>query len=308
MQVAVGLPAMSTSTANPDPTQQAGPDTEPASLGPSQRATTPTGRKIVQQTGDTRIRTSAFTTQRFRAASLSQARSILRDEVVYIINLPTTRLWESYQLKDDVLVEVRKCCREGGWLTEAGKWNGKKIKKERFLTRGVGGNESKTFEIFSTLFNLVQDRIRPREKTTFDTTMVHAGSIGPKSTRVGSHRPDAFLMTSESPGLGKYRWRDLTCPFEYKFGNGCAVDVSRVDLDQSIRIVRVLTPPQNDTKAMWSLLHIMRCDPRRMFSFGSSVRGTMFRIWLLCRAAPFTFTPFDWYKVGKVFMLGRSHI
>ena len=42
----------------------------------------------------------------------------------------------------------------------------------------------------------------------------------------------------------------------------------------------------------------MRSDARRMFSFGSTVQGTMFRIWLLCRAAPFTFVPFDWFEVS----------
>ena len=43
----------------------------------------------------------------------------------------------------------------------------------------------------------------------------------------------------------------------------------------------------------------MRSDPRRMFSFGVTVYGTALRIWLLCRAAPFTFAPFDWFEVGS---------
>ena len=62
-------------------------------------------------------------------------------------------------------------------------------------------------------------------------------------------------------------------------------------------------PSQNDVKAFWSLHHIMRSDPCRMFSFGSTVYGTMFRIWLMCRAALFTFIPFDWFEVGAAFML-----
>ena len=47
----------------------------------------------------------------------------------------------------------------------------------------------------------------------------------------------------------------------------------------------------------------MRSDPRRMFSFGATIHGTKFRIWLLCRAALFTFTPFDWFEVGASLVL-----
>lgn len=45
----------------------------------------------------------------------------------------------------------------------------------------------------------------------------------------------------------------------------------------------------------------MRGDACRMFSFGATVQGTKLRIWLLSRAAPFTFTPFDWFEVSRNF-------
>lgn len=41
----------------------------------------------------------------------------------------------------------------------------------------------------------------------------------------------------------------------------------------------------------------MCSDPRRMFSFGVTVHGTEITIWLLCRAAPFVFTSFNWFEV-----------
>ena len=297
-------------TTNPDPAQQAGHDTEPApSAGPSREAgieATPTGAKDVRQTGpDTGQRASTFTTKLFRTAGLDQGRRILREEVTHLINLPTAHLWDAYSLDDRVLEEVRTRLIEEHYLTKVGAWNRTKVKKESFLARGTGHTEVKTFAFFARLFNLVLGGLKQAGHGTVVKKMVHAGSVGPKSTRVGTHRPDAFLhMTTSTSTAGKFRWRDLTCPFEYKFGNGNAVDVSQPG--PAARQDHILILPQNDTKALWSLLHIMRCDPRRMFSFGSTIYGTKFRIWLLCRAAPFTFTPFDWFEVGAAFVLHVS--
>ena len=66
-------------------------------------------------------------------------------------------------------------------------------------------------------------------------TTVHAGS-SPKSERISTNCPDTFLLmnsnlaknSSETPAADvRYpvHWRDLTCPFEYKFGNGGEMDV-----------------------------------------------------------------------------------
>lgn len=66
--------------------------------------------------------------------------------------------------------------------------------------------------------------------------MVHAGRTAPKSDRISKHRPDAFLLMNSSlesnpqdaPGAkipDTVYWRDITCPFEYKFGDGDKEDV-----------------------------------------------------------------------------------
>ena len=99
-------------TTNPDPAQQAGHDTEPASAGPSRKAgieTTPPGAKDVRQTGpDTGQRASIFATKLFRAAGLDQGRQMLRGEVTHLINLSTVHLWEAYRLEDKVLKDVKE--------------------------------------------------------------------------------------------------------------------------------------------------------------------------------------------------------
>ena len=50
--------------------------------------------------------------------------------------------------------------------------------------------------------------------------IVNSGYVKPKSTRSTAYQPDAllYMATETPPTLGKCRWRDLTCPFEYKFG------------------------------------------------------------------------------------------
>lgn len=66
--------------------------------------------------------------------------------------------------------------------------------------------------------------------------MVHAGRTASKSDRISKHRPDAFLLMNSSLGSGPQdapgteipdtiHWRDITCPFEYKFGDGDKKDV-----------------------------------------------------------------------------------
>ena len=188
---------------------------------------TPSGAKDVQQTSPyTGLRTSNFATEEFHAAPLSEVRQMLCKAITYVIELPMDHLWMSYPVEDQLLKDVEKYLTTKGWLTKGRKWHGKKAKEDSFLARGRGGREVKTFAFFSFLFNAVLAGLKDAGHKTFVKTMVHAGSVEPKSTRVSTHRPDGFLqIASATPG--KFRWRGLTCPFEYKFGDGNAVDVSQ---------------------------------------------------------------------------------
>ena len=209
--------------ANPDP------DIEPASTGPSRKAGIETSAKDVQQTSPyTGLRTSSFATEEFHAAPLSKASRMLCKEVPYVINLPMDHLWKSYPVEGQLLTDVEEYLIKNQWLTKGRKWYGKKAKEDSFRARGRGGHEVRTFVFFSLLFNAVLDGLKATEHKTFVERMVHAGSVEPESTRVSTHRPDGFLQmaTDTSATPGKFRWRELTCPFEYKFGDGNAVDVS----------------------------------------------------------------------------------
>ena len=184
-------------TTNPDPTQRAGPDPEPASA--------PTRAKVVRQIDpDTGQLTSTFTTKLFCTAGLDQAREILRNEVTYLVNLSMVHLWNAYPLEPGVLDSVKAHLLDLCFITKAGKWNRKKIKEESFLTRGTGGSEANTFMLFSQLFNLVLAWLKDTGHKIAVKTMVHAGSVGPEPTRVSTHRPNAFLHmaagTSSTPG------------------------------------------------------------------------------------------------------------
>ena len=48
------------------------------------------------------------------------------------------------------------------------------------------------------------------------------------------------------------------------------------------------------------------CAVTPVESFGINIYGAAFSIWLLCRAAPFIFTPFDWFEVRGACM--RFHV
>ncbi|KAF9783769.1 hypothetical protein BJ322DRAFT_1066990 [Thelephora terrestris] len=231
---------------------------------------------------DTKVHEHLTVSKSFRAANLQQARSILADEVPYLLCLPLKEMWISYPVDESDLKKAKKSLIQQGLLSDEQKWSPTVIREENFNSRINGSNETRVFQVFSHIFNVIMSSLASGDKQMPGCVdrMVHAGSIEPKSDRQSSHRPDAFLIahsqTSPKPTESEMRWRDVTCPFEYKFGNGDATD--------------------NDVKALWSLHHIMRSDPRRIFSFGVTVRGTAFTIWLLCRAAPFLFDPFDWFK------------
>ena len=154
---------------------------------------------------------------------------MVHDQVPYTICLSTDYLWDSCSPNKDVVTEVKQYLVEKLWLTKDGKWDkfgGAKTNEKLFATRRIGSSKDKTFRFFSRLFNTVLECLRQSERGTPVEEMVHAVYVEPKST---SNRPDAFLrMVTETPLThGKLRWRDLTCPFEYKFGDGNAVDVSK---------------------------------------------------------------------------------
>ena len=212
-----------------DLVQQTGPDTGPANGSPSQKSSVETTTKDVQQTGpDTEVRPSPYATEMFRAATLPQARAIVSDALPYVINLSKEHLWKSYLLQDQDLSDVRRHLVENGWLTEDGRWDHADVKRKRFTTKRSGDTEVKAFGFLRLLFNTILDFLqRTKGKTFFLQTMVDAGSTQVISTRISTHRADAFLYTVAVPlPPQQHTWKVTTCPFEYKFGNGDAIDVS----------------------------------------------------------------------------------
>lgn len=167
----------------------------------------------------------------FHSAGLSQARGILAEGIPHLICPSTNHLWQSYPLEDRILAVVRGYLVECGWLSNRGRLMESRgeLKKARFHARHTGDSEEKTFAFFANLFNAVLNHIQRSRKQTSIKGMIHAGSITPTSTIPSTHRPDAFLHVDTKTPLtpGKAKWRNLTCPFEYKFGGGSALDVSQ---------------------------------------------------------------------------------
>ena len=130
--------------------------------------------------------------------------------------------------------------------------------------------------------------------------MINAGSASLKPGKISTNRPDAFLLMNSSLTAGaqgpdtpyQVYWRDLTCPFEYEFGDGDEIDVR-----SSIHLPTMSDDVQNEDKLIWSLHHELRSDARRAFSFGVTVDETKLRVWLGCRVALFNFESIDWFEV-----------
>ncbi|KAF9783771.1 hypothetical protein BJ322DRAFT_1066999 [Thelephora terrestris] len=230
---------------------------------------------------DTGVHEHLTASKSFRTVDLQQARSIFADEVPHLICLPLDCLWGSYPVDASNLKRTKQSLVQQGLLSDEQTWSPTVIRRENFNRRTTGSCETRVFQVFSHIFNGIMSSLASGDTTMSGCVerMVHAGPIEPKSDRQ-THRPDAFLIahseTSPKPTERETRWRDVTCPFEYKFGNDNSTD--------------------NDASVLWSLNHIMSSDPRRIFSFGVTVRGTAFTIWLLCRAAPFIFASFDWFE------------
>jgi hypothetical protein len=144
------------------------------------------------------------------------------------MRLPVDCLWKSFSPKEEHLHQVKEYLTGRGFLTGEGRWNNATVIRDHFETKSPD-KEATTFAILSDIFNAVRDCLRPTHPTAFVKTMVNAGSVRPESTRISSSQPDAFLRVDANGPLkkGSFRWRDLTCPFEYKFGRGDTLDVRR---------------------------------------------------------------------------------
>ena len=286
-----------------------GPQLSPTTLPPreTQRATsverrkTPSSKKTAVKEPDTPLRSSRTATEEYRAGGLGSARRIVREDIGHVIRLPIDYLWAHCTLVHS-LDDIRTHFSEQDWLRD-GKWYPEMVSKDN-LDGQRDLLEYAAFKPLADIFNqiLAYSPTVAMEKGV--RTMIHAGSTSPKSDRISTNRPDAFLLMSsgvasslgDAPAAGTpypVHWRDLTCPFEYKFGDGDKIDVrpsiySPIISDDGL---------QNQDKLIWSLHHELRSDARRAFSFGVTVDGTKFRVWLGCRVALFNFPSIDWFEV-----------
>ena len=141
--------------------------------------------------------------------------------------------------------------------------------------------ERAAFKPLADIFNEILTCPQTTATRNSVRTMDHAGSTSPKSDRISTNCPDAFLLmnsslansSSETPAADmRYSmdWRDLACPLEYKFGNGDKMDVRTSNIHLSTISDDDL---QNQDKLVWSLHHQLRSDLLRAFSFGSRWTG-----------------------------------
>jgi hypothetical protein len=180
---------------------------------------------------DTGVHEHLTASKSFRTVDLQQARSIFADEVPHLICLPLDCLWGSWPVDASDLKRTKQSLVQQGLLSDEQAWSPTFIRRENFNSRTTGFCETRVFQVFLHIFNGIMSSLASGDKPMPGCVdrMVHAGSIEPKSDRQSSHRPDAFLIahseTSPKPTESETRWRDVTCPFEYKFGNGDATDV-----------------------------------------------------------------------------------
>jgi len=213
-------------TASPDSTQQASRD-----IG--HQAWIKFFPGWVRRSGpDTGVGEISLSSRIFRAAGLSQARDMVHDQATHLICLPTDYLWESYSPNKGIVAEVKRSLIGKRWLSKEGEWNefdGTKINKRGFVSWSEGDSEVEIFTFFSRLFNTVLECLRRSGHDTSVEEMVHVFPTEPESVRSRGIRPDGFLhmVTETTPTPGKFRWRDITCPFEYKDGYGDMFGVSK---------------------------------------------------------------------------------
>jgi len=163
------------------------------------------------------------------SVGLSQAHYILREEGTQLVSLSPDDLWRSYSLDNAVLTGVKEHLVQTRWLSEQGKWEG--VDENQFAALSEDDSEIRSLAFFSRLFNMVLEYLRHRGHGSPVKRMIYASSVRSESTRAISHQPDAFLHlnTGASPRPGKFKWRDLVCPFEYELDDRAPRNVSQLN-------------------------------------------------------------------------------
>lgn len=184
------------------------------------------------QCPDTTIAAHRTATEDYRAASLSNARKVVLEDIGHFVIAPDSYLWDLYPVPHN-FEAIMQYLTEEGWLTSDRDWDPKRISRADIEQRKVGFIEQEVFEPLAKIFNAVLS-YKPSNSKVLG--MVNAGSHPLKSDRISTNRPDAYLApqslqanpSAKGPKVPKRRlWRDATCPFEYKFGDGDKDDVSR---------------------------------------------------------------------------------
>lgn len=190
---------------------------------------TPPDLKTPQDTSiqcpDTAIAAHRTATEDYRGASLSDARKIVREDIGRVVIAPDSYLWNLYPVPHEFKA-IRQHLTEEGWLTSDDKWNPERVSGEHLKQRRKGFTEQEAFEPLAKVFNTIL-LYKPSSSNVLG--MVNAGSHSLKSDRISTNRPDAYLVlrppqvkpSAKGTKIPKRQlWRDIACPFEYKFGDG----------------------------------------------------------------------------------------
>ncbi|KAJ8096099.1 hypothetical protein PM082_000006 [Marasmius tenuissimus] len=136
-------------------------------------------------------------------------------------------------------------------------------------------------QAFGPLYDLIEAILELAAKlngccwVTHSTRQDHLSGEKPNSSR-----PDSYLHLIPSI-LKVLGWEQLLCTGEVKKKR-----TSKTELD-------------NWAKVLWSMHHIMRNDPCRLFTFGYSMEDDQARLWYHARSGVFVSEPFNWIKDPK---------
>jgi len=193
---------------------------------------TPPPKDITTNAPDSLPREGKLANSGYRTSGLDAARRMVREDIDHVVLLPLEVLWK-IPLAYDV-DRIRQHITKQGWLLDD-RWNPQRISRTNLDSRS-GLLEWDAFRPLADLFNEILT-YPPAATVRKDVRcMVHAGWAAPKSDRISKHRPDAFLLMNSSLEVNPsdaseikipdtIHWRDITCPFEYKFGDGDKKDV-----------------------------------------------------------------------------------
>lgn len=184
------------------------------------------------QCPDTTVTAHRTATEDYRGAALSDARKIVLEDIGRVVITPDSYLWDIYPVPPEFKA-IKQRLTDEGWLTSDNKWNPERISREYLERRRKGSTEQDSFKPLADIFNTILS-YKPSSSNILG--MVNAGLHSLKSDRISTNRPDAYLVlqppqvkpSSNGTKIPKQRlWRDVVCPFEYKFGDGDKDDVSR---------------------------------------------------------------------------------